>query len=209
MRIMGAADQSKMKSKSGIASARFFSPAIPLIIFFCIFSGCAKHKAVQLPSSPLPPNAQGVTSFKILTNAPGRQSTDSSTFREIIPPMPVGELKTPDYPERALKARFGNARIVVRVQLNDSGGVVGITESPMEESKRGRFFQEFWTEVEKAVRQWNFLPAKSQECRQGSDLNGDGKPDYTVVISTQPIPVYFDVQFEFSIVNGVGQSQSQ
>jgi hypothetical protein len=121
-------------------------------------------------------------------------------------------MRIQDEADRLALLKFPGFRltyIVARVQLDDTGEVVGITESPIEMPRPGRFIQEFRIEVEKAIRQWNFLPAKSQECREGSDLNGDGKPDYVVVISTQSIPVYFDVQFEFSIVDGVGQAQSK
>ena len=107
MAIMDAVDQ-QMKTQSVFALRRLASLASSLIVYLCICGGCAKHPAVKGPATPIPANAQGTASFKILTSAPGKQSIDSSTFQEIIPPMPVGELKTPDYPERALKARFGN-----------------------------------------------------------------------------------------------------
>jgi hypothetical protein len=209
MRIPDETGRLALLKFSGFQLTRIVASAIPLLMFFFICSGCARHNNIKPPTIPLSENPQGMASFKILTNAPGRQTTDSSTFLEIVPPMPVGELKPPDYPSSALKARFGNVRIVARVQLDDAGEVVGITESPIEMPRQGCFIQEFRTEVEKAIRQWNFLPAKSQECMQGNDLNDDGKPDYVVVISTQPIPVYFDVQFEFGIVDGVGRAQSK
>jgi hypothetical protein len=204
MQVMDAADQPELRT-----SARKASPFLSLLALFCICSGCAKHSAINLPADPVPANAQGMASFKILTSRPGGQTSNSSTFQEIVPPRAVGELRTPDYPESALKARFGSAVITVRVQLDETGAVVGIADSSIELPRQGRFAQDFRTEVEKAIRQWNFLPAQYQECRQGNDLNGDGKPDYVVVISSQPIPVYFDVQFDFSIVNGVGRAQSR
>ena len=102
-------------------------------------------------------------------------------------------------------SNYGSARFIVRVHLDATGQVIDIDENPREIPVQNRFSNEFRTEIDKAVRQWKFLPAELQECRKGRDINGDGKIDYAVVISTEKIPVYLDVQFEFSIVDGKGR----
>lgn len=106
-------------------------------------------------------------------------------------------------------SNYGSARFIVRVHLDATGQVIDIDENPREIPVQNRFSNEFRTEIDKAVRQWKFLPAELQECRKGRDINGDGKIDYAVVISTEKIPVYLDVQFEFSIVDGKGLAQSK
>jgi hypothetical protein len=173
-------------------------------LILCLYSGCSRHAAVKPSVSSLPADMQGIASFKILTSTPEEQTTNGSTYLEVISPTPIGELKPPAYPENALKARLGPALILARVHLDSAGKVVEIADSPIGTQTQTRFIQEFRTEIDKAVRQWRFMPAELQECERGKDLNGDGKPDYVVVISIKQIPVFFDIQFSFSIVREAG-----
>jgi hypothetical protein len=185
------------------------SPALAILLtaISCICPGCIRHAGVQplsIESHVIPP---GLASVKIITKTPTSTGTNNLHHQEVVPPMPIGELKIPDYPENARLAEFGSATVVVRVHLNDAGQIVEITDSPDRKSPSGQYAAEFRAEVEKAVHCWKFKPAKLQEFDDGKDINGDGKADYTVLISTKPIPVYLDVQFEFYLADGAGFSR--
>ena len=190
---------------SGIAITAILIALSAPINFSCL----KRPAAVKQPAIESSTPHRGPASFTILTVTPKVQSSGASTYKEIIPPRPIGELRSPAYPENALKSKFGSARFIVRVHLDDTGQVNDIGQNPLEATGENRFRQEFLAEIDKAVRQWKFQPAKVQECRKGRDLNGDGKIDYTIVISTEKIPAYFDVQFEFSIVDGKGLAHSR
>jgi hypothetical protein len=116
-----------------------------------------------------------------------------------VAPTPIGALKHPSYPEAARIAKFGAASIVVRVSLDAAGVVVDVADAPGAISTGGRFAKDFRSAAWEAVRQWKFRPAEWQECEDGKDLNGDGKPDYKIVISKKRVPTYFDVRFDFFI----------
>jgi hypothetical protein len=116
-------------------------------------------------------------------------------------------LKGPAYPEQPLKAKYGAAIVVVRVFLDADGQVIDIKDSPTGPSTGGRYTAEFKSAVEEAVHQWKFQPAEYCQYQEGKDLNGDGKPDYMVLIASKPVPVHFDARFDFSIVKGEGRVQ--
>ncbi len=126
-----------------------------------------------------------------------------------MPPRPIGALETPSYPETALKARYGQATVAVRVFLDEAGFITEIKSAPCCPSTGGRFAAEFRSAVDEAIRHWKFQPAEYRRYAEGKDLNGDGKPDYQVVVATKPVPVYFDVRFDFSIVKGHGKVDSR
>ncbi len=173
--------------------------------------GCARHRtvAVQPPAATTQPAARGLTSFKILTENTTGSRVDDSKYQEVSPPRPIGELELPDYPEKALKTRFGSVVVAVRVSLDATGLVAEIKDSPAGVSTGGRFAAEFRSAVEEAVRQWKFQPAEYRQYEDGKDMNGDGRPDYMILISAKPVPVYFDVRFDFSIVRGEGRVQTR
>jgi hypothetical protein len=67
-----------------------------------------------------------------------------------------------------------------------------------------RFGADFRAAAEAAVRRWVFTPARIDTVKDGVDLDGDGKPDYTALAATRHIRVFFDVSFDFRIEGGHG-----
>ena len=124
------------------------------------------------------------------------------------PPRRKGTLSTPAYPPAALATRFGAATVAVRIVIGEEGKVTGITNSPLLASTPGPFAAEFRAATEEAIRSWAFEPAEVQTLEDGKDLDGDGKPDYQVVVAREKIPVYFDLRFDFNIVGKEGRVQT-
>jgi hypothetical protein len=186
---------------------RLFWGAVWLLTLSLGTADCARHRpiAVKPPAAPASEAFKGLTSFSILTKNPNDPRSKESEYQEIFPPRPIGELKKPVYPDKALKAKHGAAIVVVRVFIDATGQVTEIRESPAASSTGGRFAADFRSSVEDAVHQWKFQPAEHRQYEDGKDLNGDGKPDYMRVTETKQVPVYFDVRFDFSIVKGVGR----
>ncbi len=184
---------------------RFFIPWLLLVLQLFVTACTASRRAA--PAVPRASNRtpqQGTASITILT---GSKSTARN--EEIVPPRPVGALETPAYPEAALKAHYGQATVAVRVFLDEAGSITGIQNAPCCPSTGGRFAAEFRSAVDDAIRHWKFQPAEYRRYAEGKDLNGDGKPDYQVVVTTKPVPVYIDVRFDFSIVKGRGRVNSR
>jgi len=190
---------------------RFCYTTLLTIDLLAAFS-CGRHHASMAVPAAEP--VHGLSALTILT--PGRSAAETedprpadSKYRELLPPRPIGELKGPTYPEEPLRDGYGAAVVVVRVFLDADGSVVDIEDSPVSPSTGGRYSAQFRSTVEEAVRQWKFQPAEYRRYDQGKDLNGDGKPDYMVLVDSKPVPVHFDARFDFSIIKGKGLVQSR
>jgi hypothetical protein len=166
-------------------------------------SHCARRPPVVRPSPPSPVG-QAAYEFIVDPSTISFRLTAGESFEQ---PHPYGELKPPSYPERPLAARFGAAATVVRIVIDERGDVAQVLDCPFMVSSPGPFAVDFRSAVEQAVRAWHFSPGAIQHKRDGPDLDGDGTPDYRVVESSRIVPVYYDVRFEFAIVDGQGVSR--
>lgn len=44
--------------------------------------------------------------------------------------------------------------------------------------------------------------------KDGNDVDGDGKSDYKIAVRLEVVPVYYDVRFDFTIVEGKARRSS-
>jgi hypothetical protein len=167
-------------------------------------SGCAGRKPVAAAQPPAPDPARGQSSFEFLVDPPARDA-EHSRYEQFMPPRPIGELASPEYPERALAAGYGPVSLAVRVNIGTEGQVTGISDIPGKPEENGPYASDFRQAVESAVHTWKFNPAELNRFEDGNDIDGDGKPDYQRLVSTEKVPVYFDVRFDFEILQGKGQ----
>ena len=132
---------------------------------------------------------------------------DDGKKRRLVEPKPRTELSLPDYPPEALAAGAPPIRIVLRIVVDPlDGRVTKVGPSPVEASGTGAFEREFRIESERAVRRWRFTPGVMETLENGPDEDGDGQPDYTRVVEVAPVPVVYDVRFDFARER-VGQSK--
>ena len=93
---------------------------------------------------------------------------------------------------------------MVRVIIDATGRVDRVIDSPFDHSPAGPFHDEFRSAVDTALEGWVFEPAQRRLLEEGEDFDGDGAPDYRRVVSSEAIPVYLDLRFDFRIVDGEG-----
>lgn len=151
---------------------------------------CHRRPALSLPEDP----AAGRAGFEFLLDP----VASSYTFNEgeaLIRPQPMAELEPPRYPARPLDARFGSATVVVRIVIDEGGLVDQVLDSPLMASSPGPFAEDFRKAVEDAVHGWGFTP--------GMILQTQTRPGERPV---RPVPVYYDVRFDFEIVAGEGRA---
>ena len=167
-------------------------------------SGCAGRKPVAAAQPPAADPARGQSSFEFLVDPPARDA-ERSRYEQFMPPRPIGELASPEYPERALAAGYGPVSLAVRVNIGIEGQVTAISDIPGKPQATGPYASDFRQAIESAVQTWRFNPAELNRFEDGNDIDGDGKPDYQRLVSTDKMPVYFDVRFDFEILQGKGQ----
>jgi hypothetical protein len=162
----------------------------------------AKQPPAPTPK-PQPPAREGSSKYSFIFD-PANPALNLPEDVKFMRPSARGSLAFPVYPADALGAGDGPHCEIVRIVIDDHGSVTKVDDSPLGASDGGPYATEFRTSVEQAVRTWQFLPGALQKVAPGNDLDGDGKPDYTVTTSTEIVSVYYDVKFTFEIVDGKG-----
>jgi len=146
-------------------------------------------------------NAAGTSSMKVLEPpaAVGAEPTLSATeeagvrtqFREARLRGPAAQ---PAYPARALAAKVGTVQVGVRVVVDAQGRVVEIQPSLRAVTLvPAGFADDFWAEIEAAVRQWSFAPARVEHIET---VTADGI-SYGRVKQSSNVETEFDLVFTF------------
>ena len=98
--------------------------------------------------------------------------------------------------------------MVVRIVIDTEGRVSSVADSQLAPSTAGVFAADFREAVETAVRRWRFLPGHIDQLENGDDVDDDGKADYVRIVQRDLVPVFYDVRFDFEIVDGRGRVNS-
>jgi hypothetical protein len=177
------------------------------IVLVVIVGGCARHPAVPPVTAPVQAVAsqdEGKVAYKFLVD-PTAAAPALHEAEELVSPRPVSEFPLPRYPAVALAAHAGAAHVVVRILIDTSGHIAGVTDSPVAPSSPGPFAGEFRDAVLRALRHWRFTPGHFDSYEEGPDSDHDGKPDYRQLVRADMVPVFYDVRFDFDIVGGEGR----
>ncbi len=184
--------------------------AVVLTCCALVLAGCASAPApapaTTPPAAPAPVAAPtGRVGFQVVADP----SVDNALAdrQEFVVPRPVDPpLAKPPYPADALAA--GAAGVVgVRITIDPDGAVTTVEDSPVVPGTPGPFAAAFRAAVEGTVRRWRFSGGRVELLEDGKDLDDDGKPDYTRVVQSVPVSVFYDVRFEFTIVDGAPRVQ--
>lgn len=180
--------------------SRILSSVAALLIVGC----AAKKPAAPITPSQAPqPSPEGKAVYSFLFD-PANPALGLPQDVKFDRPKPMEKLKLPLYPTDALAAGDGPHLEVVRIIIDDHGHVSKVEDSPLGTSDVGPHATDFRKAIDEAVRSWRFTPGVLRKVEPGHDLDGDGKPDYTVSTSWDLVSVYYDVKFTFEIVQGKG-----
>jgi hypothetical protein len=168
-----------------------------------VLVSCAAKKSAAPIAPPTPIAVEGSSKYSFLFD-PANPALGLPEDVKFMRPVPRGVLALPIYPPDALAVGDGPHRELVRIVIDDHGSVTKVGDSPLGASDGGPHAAAFRSAVEAAVRTWTFGPGALLTLAPGHDLDGDGKPDYTVATSTEIVSVYYDVKFMFEIVEGKG-----
>jgi hypothetical protein len=135
-----------------------------------------------------------------------------------MPPHPI-VTHLPQYPAGHEDAG-GPVVVVLRFIVGKDGAVREVKDSPLHDpggpgdpggarhaggssGPGGRIADPVFREAAvDAVLGWIFVPAAIRTLKPGADLDHDSKPDYTVLVDSERMPVYLDVRFTFEIIDG-------
>jgi hypothetical protein len=167
--------------------------------------GCVRRQ-LPPPVEPSPPS-RGKVAYEFIAD-PSIGKPQNKEHREFVTPRPERTLALPSYPERPLVAKAPSYTVVVRIVIDTEGRVSSVADSQLAPSTAGAFAADFREAVDTAVRRWRFLPGHIDQLEDGDDIDDDGKPDYVRVVESDLVPVFYDVRFDFEIVDGRGRVNS-
>jgi hypothetical protein len=178
--------------------------AVLVLALLSLAAGCAGAReppAAEPP--PPPPPASGGVSFTFLPLPGARITAEELGFTEFVEPTARTELDVPEYPEEALSTGVSPFTVAVRLTIDPlDGRVTRVEQSPLLASSEGAFEKDFWIASERAVRLWRFTPGRMDRYQEGADVDGDGKSDSRMRAESIPVPVFYDVRFDFAIRAG-------
>ena len=108
----------------------------------------------------------------------------------------------PEYPPHLMDKRLAPHVVAIRIVFDEAGRLLETARSPLAASTESAHAPDFEAAVTRAVETWRCFPARIRKFRDAEDSDGDGKPDYRVMIGEKLLKTRFDVAFSFEIVNG-------
>ena len=178
----------------------------PTVLLACALglAACVHRPPVDAGRLTADPPA-GEVAYEVLPD-PAAPHPDLPEGYQIAPPrLRAGSGRLPEYPPRALTARYGDAVSLVRIVVSSEGAVSSMQSSPLGASTGGPFAPEFEAAVREAVASWQFVPATVSRLDPGPDEDGDGVPDFRYRVESETIPYYIDLRFRFEIIDGKGE----
>jgi TonB family protein len=159
--------------------------------------GCHPRPAIRTVTEP---ELRGESAVRVLPR--DVPADPPSQHGDVCAAYALPENPLPQYPPEALRAKVGDAWVVVRVVVSEDGTIREVRDSPVMRSSGGPYAASFRSAVEQALTRWRFDPAVRRAFEDGPDADGDGKPDFQRLVAQVTISMYFDLRFDFSIVEG-------
>ncbi len=171
-----------------------------LLVVGCASAPVAPAGQTLAPEEP----SHGAVSFEQIRDPSARPPVADAGQEYLRPRLEEG-FTMPSYPDEALTALAPPTEVVVRMVVDTDGSVADVTPSPLARPLTGEWQELFYGVVRDAVVTWRYDPCQLRELQDGPDLDGDGAPDYRLVVASTPVAVYLDVKFRFEIVAGTGR----
>ena len=180
-------------------------PVAILVTAVLIVAGCATAPVVPAGQTATPEApSRGFVSFEEVRDPSARPPVADAGQEYLRPRLEEG-FTMPRYPDPALAAGAPPTDVVVRIVVATDGSVARATPSPLAGPSTGEWDDLFYRVVQDAVTTWQYDPCQLRELEDGPDFDGDGTPDYRLVVASTPVSVYLDIRFRFEIVAGKGQ----
>lgn len=176
--------------------------AAGLLMAAACTSASAPAPSVHHPRPETP--TQGAVSFEEIPD-PSARRPQAGAGQDYLRPRLEEGFALPAYPQEALAANAPPTDVVVRIVVGTDGSVSDVSPSPLAPPPTGDWVDLFCTSVRDAVIGWRYDPCQLRDLEDGPDGDGDGAPDYRLVVASTPVAVYLDIKFRFEIVAGTGR----
>lgn len=183
----------------------------PIAIVTLLALAACRSASVPPPAPPPPPPRddpdRGAVFAKLVPD-PNAPSINLGPDEEYISPQIMPGNPLPEYPPDLVPLRLPPHTIVVRFIANERSRVEQIIPSPLGGTTDDAYCPRFEESVHAALANWRVYPARIRKLRPGPDSDGDGKPDYRIMIAQKTLKSFFDISFVFEVVDGKGVVRS-
>ena len=145
--------------------------------------------------------SSGNVSAKLVPD-PGSPELRLAPGEEYVAPQLMPGNPNPKYAPELVGLHLPPHVVSIRVRFGEDARPEDIGPSPVGETSHDKYEPAFEAAVRNAVERWKCWPARIRKFRDGPDLDGDGKPDYRILVSQRMLKTFFDVSFTFEVVNG-------
>ena len=145
--------------------------------------------------------ASGAVSAKLVPD-PNSPLVQLGPDEDFVRPYLRPENPPPAYPADLIALHLQEHTIAVRVTFDEAGRLFDVAPSPIAASTDDAYRPAFEQSVRDALKSWRCSPPRIRKFRPGPDGDGDGKPDYRIMVTQKPLKTFFDLSFAFAVVNG-------
>ena len=169
---------------------------------FLILAACrSAPQAIQPKDVAAISPASGNVSAKLVAD-PSAPTVQLGPDEQFVAPHLRPENRPPVYPPQLVSLHLAPHIVSLRVTFDEKGYAWKVERSPVAMSTDDEYRAAFEAAVQETLTRWKCQPARIRKFRDGPDSDGDGKPDYRIMTSETTLKTFFDVSFEFAIVNG-------
>lgn len=176
-----------------------FSGILPPAL--CLVTSCSTQQRIPIQNRVAISPASGAVSGKLVPD-PNAPEVLLGPDEEFVKPRLRPENRPPAYPPELIPLHLPPHTIGVRLTFSESGRVIDAVPSPLVPSTDDSCKPAFLAAVTEAVREWKCQPPAIRKFRPGPDTDGDGKPDYQILVAQRVLKTFFDLSFSFEVVNG-------
>jgi hypothetical protein len=172
------------------------------ILAIALLTACRTHAPSLTTHDVVELSASSGAVSSTLIKDPNAPAVELGPDEQFVPANLDPDNPAPAYPAELIGHGVSTHRIVVRILFDEMGRVLDVGPSPLESSTSSPLTARFEEAVCGALLNWTTWPPTLRKFRPGADSDGDGKPDYRVMVDQKALKSFFDVAFTFEIVNG-------
>jgi len=174
-------------------------------LLLAAFIACRSQPASETISvrgvAPAAPST-GAVALRLVAD-PGTPGVELAPDENYVPPQLLSSNPAPVYPPDLVPLHLKHHTVGLRITFNETGRVSDVGESPVAGSTGGQYQAAFTAAALQALEQWRCWPPEVRKFRPGPDGDGDGKPDFQIVVKRKVLRAYFDVSITFEVVDGL------
>lgn len=172
----------------------------------CVGLGWLLGACVPAAQRPSPQRVSPATAVSVQQELPQSEGRHRLQSGQAVaqPPGPLPDQALPVYPSAWIERELAGIDVLARVSVDTAGRPVDLqVEIAPESSCMDECAGDFRASVERALRDWRFVPMQVTGWVDGPDADGDGSADTVTRAVVEQRPYSLRLRFHFELRDGV------